>query len=161
MKVNHTVDNSKLFEILIKDLGKAQLKVGWNENERYDDGESVAGIAAQNEFGNPMRSIPPRPFMRPAMQTNRIKWAKVAAQETKKMLNNTSNIPQSLNILGLVVQGDIAKAIQEVTSPPLKESTIRARLRGKKQGKSVSLSIAKPLVDTGHMLQTITSEIQE
>lgn len=144
---------------LLEDIKTTQLKVGWGENQKYPDGEPVAMIAAQNEFGNPGKKIPPRPFMRPAISKNKMIWSTKLSQGTKAVLNNKLSIGHVFESIGLLVAGDIRKSISEVTTPALKASTVKARLRGKKQGKSVSLTVAKPLVDTGYMLNSLTSEI--
>jgi len=142
----------------IKDIEAKQLRVGWGEDAKYDNGTSIAMIAAQNEFGNPGKKIPPRPFMRPTIAAHKMTWATKLSQGTKTVLNGTRSISDVFEAVGLLVAGDIRKSIASVTSPALKTATVMARLRGKKQGKKVSLTAAKPLVDSGYMLNSLTSE---
>lgn len=145
-------------EQITSEVKSKRLQVGWGEDARYDDGTSVAMIAAQNEFGNPGKKIPPRPFMRPAIAAHKLIWTTKLMQGAKTVFNGTRSIGEVFEAVGLLVAGDIRKSITLVTSPALKASTVKARLSGKKQGKSVSLTIAKPLVDSGIMLNSITSE---
>ena len=137
------------------------MRVGWGENAMYPDGERVAVIAAQNEFGNPALKIPPRPFMRPAQSENMSMWKTKMAEGIKASFNNTKTVGEVFEAIGLLVAGGIRTAITKVTSPALKTATVKARLRGTKQGKAVSLTAAKPLVDTGYMLNSLTSEVVE
>lgn len=159
MKVTKKAGLSAKLEAAIKEVRAKQLRVGWGEDQKYDDGTSVAMIAAQNEFGNTGKKIPPRPFMRPAIAAHKMTWTAKLAQGTKTVLNGTRSIGEVFEAVGLLVAGDIRKSITLVTSPALKASTVMARLRGKKHGKSVSLTAAKPLVDSGLMLNSLTSEV--
>lgn len=159
MKVTKKAGLSAKLESVIADVQKKQLRVGWGEDQKYDDGTSIAMIAAQNEFGNPGKKIPPRPFMRPAITAHKMTWTAKLAQGTKTVLNGTRSIGEVFESVGLLVAGDIRKSITLVTSPALKTETVKARLRGKKQGKSVSLTAAKPLIDSGLMLNSLTSEV--
>lgn len=158
MKVIKKPGLSAKIEQITSEAKSKQLRVGWGEDARYDDGTSVAMIAAQNEFGNPGKSIPPRPFMRPAIAAHKLTWSNKMAQGAKTVFEGKRSIGEVFEALGLLVAGDIRKSITLVTGPALKASTVMARLRGKKQGKSVSLTVAKPLVDSGLMLNSITSE---
>lgn len=159
MKITHKEGLSKDFNSLINKVNSTQLKVGWSENAKYPDGVRVAVIAAQNEFGNPALKIPPRPFMRPAEIANSTMWKTKMAQGIRQVFNKTKEVGQVFEAIGLLVAGNIKTAIKQVTAPALKTATVKARLRGKKQGKSVSLTAAKPLVDTGYMLNSLTSEV--
>ena len=132
-------------------------KVGFFSSATYENGDKVAEVAAQNEFGNMGKNIPPRPFMRPARDNNQ--WGQVFADASKNAIRKGQSIKTAFKVIGLQAEGDIKKAISEVTRPALKQATVEARLRGKKQGKSVSLTIAKPLVHTGYMLASVTHEV--
>lgn len=134
------------------------MRVGWGENQRYPNGDSVAMVAAQNEFGNRAKNIPMRPFMRPAIINQGMKWKTTFTKGINLALQGKEPIKNVFEKIGGMVVGDIKKSIVSVVSPPLKRSTIEARLRGKRQGKSVSLTIAKPLVDTKVMLNSIIHE---
>ncbi len=145
----------------IADIKNIKAQVGFFDSAKYEDGTPVAVIAQQNEYGNLNKNIPPRPFMRPARDDNKSAWGKIAMQGTKQVLEGKKNIKQVFDLLALKVEGDIKIAIKQVTKPSLKESTVRARLRGKNQGKSVSLTVAKPLIDTGYMLASVTHEVSQ
>lgn len=159
MKIVKKTGLSPALQKAINELKSKTLRVGWGENAAYENGAKVAMIAAQNEFGNPAKSIPPRPFFRPAIAEEKGKWAKTSGRLVISAIKAGGSVAPALETMGLVVAGDVRKSITKVMTPALKPATVKARLRGKKIGKSVSLTVAKPLVDTGHMLQTLTSEV--
>jgi len=142
----------------INNIDKAALRVGWGEKLAYEDGTPVAMIAAQNEFGNPSRHIPPRPFLRPAISDQGTEWKKKIASGMRMVFSDKMTVSGVFEAVGALVKGDIQKSIASVHTPALKTATVKARLRGKKQGKSVSLTIAKPLVDSGYMMASVMYE---
>lgn len=149
----------KLASNSARNIKDARVRVGWFEESKYDDNTPVAMVAFFQEYGT-KKGIPQRPFMRPAEFHNKDKWDAILAQEIKKCLDAGKPLTQAMAKLGLVVQGDIAKEISSVMTPPLKESTIKARMRrmGKKNPTG---SIAKPLIDTGVMLASINNKVEE
>jgi hypothetical protein len=180
MKVTKIAGLSAQLKQTIQDIEHKQLRVGWGDTIKYDDGTSVAMIAAQNEFGNAAKSIPPRPFMRPAISAHKMTWSAKLAQGTKTVLNGKRSIGEVFEAVGLLVAGDIYKQISRVTSPALSNTTIelrRVRATGEKiggkrvgeafkAGQSAFFSVGsgtsnKPLVDTGYMLNSLTSEVVE
>lgn len=159
-------------ELKLKQLDGFQTKVGWFDSAKYEDGTPVAYVAQIQEVG--WGPIPPRPFMRPAQLDNEAKWRDTAAYGANKVLDGSYTGKDAMDLLGEVAQGDIVKAISEVTSPPLSMITLLARkarqmgqkVTGKTIGQfakqvdkgppDVSGVSTKPLVDTGHMIATVT-----
>jgi hypothetical protein len=147
---------------LIKDSKqKKVLKVGFIGDTKYPNKNfTTAGAAYVSEFGNATKNIPPRPFMGPAVQKNREKWRQLMQSLYKSVLTGKLRFWTVFDQVGLVAAGAIKEEIRAVNSPPLKLSTIKARLRGKKQGKYVALTITKPLVHTKLMLNSVTHVIE-
>lgn len=152
MEVRRT-SNPSIQEAL-EQLGRKEIRVGFFDTAKYPDGTPIAYVAAIQEFGH--GEIPPRPFMRPAEEQNKEKWLRGIAQGVRQAMDGKVTIEYALEQVGMVAAGDVRKAIRAVTAPPLKESTIAARQRRKRGKKAVS---AKPLVDTGQMLQAVTSAV--
>lgn len=146
--------NSDSIKKMLAELDAKQIQVGFFETAKYPDGTPIAYVASIQEFG--YGPIPPRPFMRPAELQNKNKWQAGIAMGVKAALNGAITINAALEQVGMVAAGDVRKAIRAVTAPPLAESTIRARQSRKKTKKSAS---TKPLVDTGQMLQAVTSAV--
>ena len=153
MEVRRTSNASAIKKVL-EELGRKEIKVGFFESAKYPDGTPIAYVAAIQEFGH--GPIPPRPFMRPAEQQNAAKWQKGIAAGVKAALNGEVTIEHALEQVGMVAAGDVRKAIRAVTAPPLADSTIRAR-QGRLKGKKSASN--KPLVDTGQMIQAVTSAV--
>ena len=161
-------DGVKLLDAIVN-LTNKSVAVGWFEKSKYEDGTQVAGIAAQNEFGNPRKSIPARPFVRPAIAENRKKWEKLLSLGGKKIVKNELTINNVLDLLGHQVEGDIKESIKQVYSPALAESTVLRRIAKNKKLSSIkgrinepSLGlVTKPLIDTGIMFNTVTHEIRD
>ena len=146
----HTVHIN--LEDIIKDITSKSLKVGWDKNATHDDGTPVSMVAYQNEFGNMARNIPPRPFMRPAVDNNT--WSKQFSLLLKPVLRGNSTATTAFKQTGLIIEGDIKQAITEVTAPALAQSTIKARQR---RGSNST----KPLQDTGVMIRTVSNEVKD
>lgn len=124
--------------------GDPYVEVGFLEGATYPDGTSVALVAAINEFGNPSRGQPPRPFFRTMIQQNKENWPGAVAG---LMRDNNNNVPRALDLAGMGIEGQLRQSIANLSDPPLKPSTIA------RKGSS------KPLVDTGHMLNSIDHKV--
>lgn len=153
MEVRRT-SNSEAIKKLLAELDKKEIRVGFFENSKYTDGTPIAYVAAIQEFG--YGPIPPRPFMRPAEETNKGKWVKGIAAGVRGVIAGQVALDYALTQVGKVAAGDVRKAIKAVTAPPLAESTVRARQMRKKGKKSVS---RKPLIDKGEMFQAVNSAV--
>ena len=138
----------------IQALKNTVVKVGYFENSKRVDGLPNAYVASIHEFGSPSNNIPPRPTLNPALQNNKEEFSKIIVNSFR---NGT--IRDGFELIGQLAVSKVKSEIATLKNPPLKESTIRARLRGKKQGKSVSLTVAKPLVHTKQMLQAVDYEV--
>lgn len=141
-------EGGEKLEAAIKELDSKQVKVGYFPTSRYPDGKPVAGVAVVQEFGSVSRRIPPRPFFRPAVDGSRQMQRDAIAAAVRRAVSGRQTVEQGMEQLGAAVVGEIQKAISELDSPPLADSTIR------RKGNS------KPLVDTGMMLQSVTYVVE-
>ena len=144
----------------IGDFSRVMGKVGWFETAHYPNGTPVALVAAVNEFGWPEHNIPPRLGMRTTADASRAAWAQTSKTVAQRVVKNGMTPKEAMEIIGLKAAGDVRKNIASVTQPPLKPATVEARLRGKKQGNVVSVTIAKPLVATGELLNSLTNVVE-
>jgi len=138
----------KLAEVLAKygdQLGKETLRAGFLENATYPDGESVATIAAADEFGRPENNQLPRPFFRQAIAAHRDRWSRGIGNLMKQGIDPG----QALRLTGEVMKSDIQDSIRSLISPPLAPYTV------KKKG------FDKPLIDSSVMLGAVDYDIQE
>lgn len=163
------------------------LKVGFLENATYPDGTPVAMIAMIQEFGATIQRdagqvtiyrsmnksgtgflrkgrfvskakanfasthahgayeivIPPRPFFRTMIAQNSATWAPTAA----KLLQQGKSTDDVLNLMGELIAGQLRASIIAMKTPPNAPSTIRNK------------GFDDPLVDTGHMLNSVDFEV--
>ena len=122
---------------------KNQLKVGFFETSKYQNGVFVADVAKNNEFGT--LEIPSRPVFRNAIESNSKKWINFLAQDLVK----SENAEISYNHLGEVARGDIVKSINQTNSPANSPLTIKAK------------GSSKPLVDTGFLRANVTFKVEK
>ena len=125
--------------------GGSVVKVGFFENATYPDGTPVALIAAIQNFGAPARGIPPRPFFSNMVRDKSPAWGdKLAA-----VLKSTNyDGEKALTLMGEGIAGQLRESIEQTNAPPLADATVKAK------------GFAKPLVDTGHMLNSISYEVE-
>lgn len=131
---------------LAKDLTNAsEVRVGLLAGSTYPDGTSVPLIAAINEFGAPSRGQPPRPFFRNMITAKSGGWGDGVAQALAATDNDAR---KALEIAGEGIKGQLAQSIVDLVSPPLAPSTIARK------------GFDKPLIDSGHMLNSIGVEVK-
>ena len=138
-----------VFDELKRRLGGADkvVNVGVPEGKKEEDGTPVAMVAAVHEYGSPSQGIPERPFLRVAVQKNRIKYVRLNRINLVKMLRGQATVEQALGQLGEMAKGDVQTEIRSGDFAPLKPATI------KRKGSS------RPLIDTGQMVQSIQWEL--
>lgn len=132
-------------EDMAKKLGDGgSLRVGFLEGATYPDGTPVALVAAVNEFGRPDRNQPPRPFFRPMIAEKQKDWPRALGAVAK---NNDYDIDKTLGQMGEGIKGQLQESIRQLDSPVLSPVTVARK------------SFAKPLVDTGHMMNSVDYEV--
>ena len=155
---------------------KLEVRIGVQEGQQYEDGTEdgtpVAYVAAIHEYGAPKVGIPPRPFLRTTVAEKRKEWTGQMRDGVAAVMHGAASVDQALEMIGMGAAGDVKNTVSDLTEPPLAESTIRARFRKKgiadlstsKRFEAEMLAgggfgYAKPLVDTGLLLQSITSKV--
>ena len=132
---------------LAKKVGSGgTVQVGFPADATYKDGTSVATVAAIQEFGAPSRNIPPRPFFRGMIAEHSPEWAEQLGGILQASEFDTK---QSLKRMGGLVAAQLRDSIQQFTDPALAPATVVAK------------GSDKPLVDTGHMLQSVASVVKD
>ena len=169
--------NEQLWNHLLKNLKDFEIKAGWFENARYDDGTPIAYIAAVQNYGASVRVaesfknylhyvgihlkaakgefvIPARPFMDNAKRRVRgTEGKQIIMQEMLRVFEQKQTIEQAVERLGIWLQGIIQEEIIKLNNPKLSGMTIELRNNSyisKSQNKST-----KPLNSSGAMLATV------
>ncbi|MEH0703162.1 hypothetical protein HPO94_12120 [Citrobacter portucalensis] len=133
-------------------LDSKQVKVGFIDGVVHEhSNETVAQIAAWNEYGQPENNQPPRPFFRNAINEHEKEWQSALA----KMIRSGMDVDQALDVLGGQIQGDVRISISELMDPPLSPATLKIR-RTRKTRRTDS---TKPLVDSGEMFDGVSYEV--
>jgi hypothetical protein len=133
-------------------LDSKQVKVGFIGGVVHENSnETVAQIAAWNEYGQPENNQPPRPFFRNAINEHEKEWNDALA----KMLQSGVGVDQALDVLGGQIQGDVRISISQLMDPPLSPVTLKIR-RTRKARRTDS---TKPLVDSGEMFDGVSYEV--
>ena len=123
--------------------------IGFAQGGAYADGRSLPMVAAINEFGI---GVPQRPFMRitGAMLVNDKAFPNLfrsLVDPTAASQNKFRLVPWAWAQIGLYVQGLMQKSITDLKSPPNAPATIARK------------GSDDPLIDTGHMRQSVTWRI--
>ena len=132
-------------ELAAKVSRPATLRVGFLERSTYPTGQSVAMIAAINEFGAPSRGQPPRPFFRNMIAKYKGEWPKAIGDLLKA---NDWDAERALDIAGAAIAGQLRQSITDFYGVPLKPATIARK------------GFDKQLIDSAHMLQSVDHEVK-
>ena len=153
--------SKKLAEIAAN-AGNKSVSVGFMAGATYPNGTPVAMVAFWNEFGHKGRALgpeahpealaegerrapehaagaPPRPFFRRMISAKRPEWSGHLKQA---LIASKGDGAKALALMGEEIQGELIQSINDFVTPPLAASTIRRK------------GFAKPLIDTGKMLQS-------
>jgi hypothetical protein len=162
-------------EAALSDLARkvavpATLRVGFLEGARYPDGTPVAMVAATQNFGAPAKGIPPRPFFSNMIAAKSDGWGPSLARILER---NGYDAVQSLELLAEGIKGQLREAIVATNSPPNAMATNLLKNRFPMGGATFGDVIqawrdaaagetapaGKPLVWSGHMLNSVDSEV--
>lgn len=122
-------------------------QIGFPLGINYEDGTSVAYVAAIQEFGAPAVGIPPRPFMQPTVNEKKDTWVKTIEKSLPKVALGKMSAFDVLDLVGMQAAADIQTKISSIYTPPNAPATIRAK------------GSAKPLIDTGLMLASVQNAV--
>ncbi len=128
--------------------GPTRVKVGLPAGSAaYPDGTSVFEVGLVHEFGSSDGRIPERSFLRSTLEKKRRELDAIAGKVGKKVERSGGTLEEGLNLMGAVLAGAIQEAISNGIPPANAPSTIA------RKGSS------KPLIDTGHLRQSITWQV--
>lgn len=141
-----TAEGKRYFAQL-EQLKNLEVKVGYQEGsgEAYENGATLAEVAAYNEFGGSNK--PARPFMRQSFENHQAELQKGCDQANLE-LNKGGTAEKALDELGVMAKGLVQKEIVDGGFAP--NSPVTIALKGSSQ----------PLIDTGHMRQSVNYVIK-
>ena len=135
---------AKALEAIAKRMGGGEVQVGFMAGATYPDGTPVAAVAFWNEFG--AAGAPARPFFRQMIAAESPAWPKKMAALAKATDYDGDKV---LALMGEDIKGALQQSINDFQTPGLAPSTIDAK------------GFAKPLIDTSHMLNSISYEVKK
>lgn len=118
----------------------AKLRVGFFEGSRSLD------KAVQNEYGNPAKRIPPRPFMQQTVDAYENEWADMLGD---LLVKHDYDANKALNAMGAIIRGEIVDTIFNGDFAPNSPTTVAKK------------GFNKPLVDTGQMHRDVTWGVED
>ena len=125
---------------------KVGLPVG---SQPYPDGTSVIMVGIVHEFGSEDGVIPERSFLRAAMADNADYINLLIAELARTVTSGQRGTRTALELLGTEAASLVQDTIRALRDPPNKAATIRQK------------GSSNPLIDTGHLLQSITHQVIE
>lgn len=178
--------NKKVWDALKQKQSDYLIQAGWFEDTKYDNGAPVGGIAAVQNYGAVINQnvtekqrkffmaalgiylrkttsnlhivIPPTHFMEKCQEENKEKWRKLIQQAWQSVLLGNITPDKAMEMIGMQIEGDIAKAIADVNSPPLKENTIKLK-RSQYKDKKTTGNLSKRLVSQGIMFDSVSHKV--
>lgn len=176
MKILKDIDQGAFDELRRRiNAGKHVVRVGVPSGATEADGTALTLVAAVHEFGAPSVGIPERPFLRAAIERNRLNYVRLNRINLVKMLRGQTTVEDALGRLGEMAKGDVQTEIRNGDFVALKPATIaaRRRARGDSYNNAIQRSVAqkqndggeagpidRPLIDTGQLRQSIAWEIE-
>ena len=106
-------------------------------------GHAIGAAPAAGEEDTRQR-VPPRPFFRNMISNKRGEWPEAIAKNLK---STGYDVKKTMGLVGSGIAGQLRDSIIATNSPPLAASTIARK------------GFDKPLVDTGHMLDSVDYEV--
>lgn len=103
----------------------------------YEDGLTIATIAAVNEFGSADGHIPARPFLRPGVESRAEMYLRLVEKDLPDITDGKHPMSRLMKRLGELARDGVKQAINDTHKPPNAESTIRQK------------GSDHPLIDTG------------
>lgn len=115
----------------------------------YEDGLTIATVAAVNNFGSADGRIPARPFLAPAVENGAPEYRRLVELMLPKVMSGEMEMQTLLAQMGQLAEGHVKQQITDLRTPPNAQSTID------KKGSD------NPLIDTGALRQSIRYVIDD
>lgn len=133
----------------VKEAKNGHVKVGYFAGpEAQRPGEPVTNVelAVIHEFGAPGAKIPERSFIRSTVDANRAEYVAILSKCLKKAVMGRMDFHQAFGILGEKVKADIQNRVRNGSGIPPPNAPYTIAKKGS----------ARPLVDSGRMIDSIT-----
>lgn len=148
--VTETISGGAALEAALRDIeqrvrGGGKVSIGFPVNATYPDKNHtpVAQVAMWLNYGT--RNMPPRPFFTNMVEQKSPRWPNSLGN---LLVNNNYDVHRSLEQMGEGIAGQLRQSIIDFNSPPDSAATMKR--------KRAANGAQATLVDTGHLLRTVT-----
>jgi len=139
---DRTTKEGKKFFKELDELLKLQVRIGFQHGENVnDDDADLVDIAAWNELGTV--NMPSRPFMRQSVDNNKSSIISMCKAQLKAVAHGKSTAQETFQKIGVMQKGLVQKTIRDGEFEENAPGTIRQK------------GSDTPLIDTGHMRQSV------
>jgi hypothetical protein len=135
---------AKLEEIAAKIGRPFMLRVGFLEGATYPDGTPVGYVAALLNYGISNGKV--WPFFTKMIAEKAPSWGE---QLANLLIHTNYDVDKALGLMGTGIAGQLREAIIDMKTPPIDPRTAARK------------GFDRPLIDTGHMLNSIDYEVAE
>lgn len=174
-----TEDHSREILEALRSIKSQQVLVGVPEGKdaREDSTIGNAQIGYQNEFGSPALNIPPRPHLVPGVESSLSQTIPLMNKAaTAAIAGDHTAVSSYMNQAGIVAVGKVQSYIQNANFVPLSTKTIEERAKKGRAGAQQELDyrmingftpsensndLARPLIDTGSYIHSITYVVED
>lgn len=147
LKDSELTSEGKRYLAEIQKMSESVVRVGFQDGRNnYEDGTSLVEVAAFNEFGN--SETPARPFMKQSFDRHGDEL-KAICSAMMKQIEKGQTAEYALKNIGVAAKGIVQNEIVDGNFVPNKPSTISRK------------KSSKPLIDTGHMRQSVDYVIEK
>lgn len=126
----------------LKSLSDVDVDVGWFEDARYKNGQSVAAVMVANEFGT--ATAPARPLMRQSAAVIESKLPGFVARRSEEVLAGKLTADEMVNRVGEALVSTVLTTLKAGNFEKNADSTISAK------------GFNRPLVRSGELGQSLT-----
>lgn len=127
---------------------RAKVGIQTGDGSKDRGGITMAGLALVHEFGSETAGVPQRSFLRSTVDENERKYVRIMKARLVEITKQRITAKAALTEIGERVRSDVLDKIRGGIPPPNAPSTVA------RKGSST------PLVDTGQLLQAITSKVE-
>lgn len=133
----------------LRQMDGRSVEIGFFDSSRYNDGTPMAAVAAWNEFGTPdaKHPIPPRPFMRKAIEDGNKGIDRRLQIDIPQMLAGKYTVDQMLARIGQHYVGAVVESIKGGGWTPNADATVAGK------------GFDAPLIDGGDLWQSVNFNV--
>lgn len=177
--------NNKVWDALTQKQSEYLIQAGWFEESKYNPTTPIGGIAAVQNYGAVINQnitekqraflhylgihlkadthnltivIPPTHFWEACKEKNKAKWKQKWNEAWQSVMLGNIEPDIAMDMLGKMLKDDIKAAIEDISGPPLKQSTIQARLNEKADKKTIG-NMDKRLQHTSQMILSASYKV--